>query len=47
MDYFRSEAKVELGFLLSLKDESFKCCLSDGDGCGVVFQRLLGVPLSP
>ena len=31
MDVFRSEARVELDFLPSLKHESFKHCLSDGD----------------
>ena len=34
MDAFRSEAKVKLDFLLSLKDESFKYCLSAGDSFG-------------
>ena len=37
VDCFRSEVRVELDFLLSLKDESSKCCLSDGD-------RVSGLP---
>ena len=32
--FFGSKARVELDFLLSLKDESFKYCLSDGDSSG-------------
>ena len=40
MCVFRSEPRVELDFLLSLKDESFKCCLSDSDsGLPVVVSR--------
>ena len=31
VDFFRSEVREELDFLLSLKDESVKCCLPDGD----------------
>ena len=31
MDFFSLEVRVELVFLLSLKDESFKYCFSDGD----------------
>ena len=34
VDFFRSEAKVELDFLLFLKDEIFKLCLSDWTDVG-------------
>ena len=46
VDVFRSEARVELDFLL--KDESFKLCLSDGDSFGGPpgLAQLLGVPFS-
>ena len=46
--FFRSEAKVELDFLLSLKDESFKDCLSDGEHFSDLprLAQLLGVTFS-
>ena len=31
VDFYRSEAKIELDFPISFKDENFKYCLSDGD----------------
>ena len=45
---FRPEVRVELDFLLSVKDESFKYCLSDGDSFGGLpgLAQLLGVPFS-
>ena len=47
VDVFRSKARVELDFLLSLKEKSFKYCLSDGDSFGLAgLAQLLGVPSS-
>ena len=45
---FSDLSQVELDFLLSLKDESFKYCLSDGGSVGGLpgLAWLLGVPFS-
>ena len=48
VDFFGSEARVELDFLLSLKHERFKHCLSDGNVFGGLpaLAQLLVAPLS-